>query len=133
MSTFPISTPGWVRVPDRSVIANSGAFPGGYIGDSTRSEIAYALSLGLPVRYTDSAGATAGPASTTAAAVAGSRSTEPQALASYKLADWLCPHCGEAAVEGTHAWDDRGPHQLLSVHVLRCAAGHSWSNHNDGG
>ncbi|MGW6941363.1 hypothetical protein ACWGF3_20520 [Streptomyces xanthophaeus] len=65
--------------------------------------------------------------------MAGSRSTEPRALASYELADWPCPHCDESAVEGTHAWDDRGPHQLLSVHVLRCPAGHSWSNHNDGG
>jgi hypothetical protein len=52
MSTFPISTPAWVRVLDRSVIANSGALVGDYIGDSTRAEIAYARSLGKPVRFT---------------------------------------------------------------------------------
>ncbi|MCX5346743.1 hypothetical protein OG901_02915 [Streptomyces mirabilis] len=52
MSTCPISTPAWVRVLDRSVIANSGAFPEGYIGDSTRSEIDYARKLGKPIRYT---------------------------------------------------------------------------------
>ncbi len=52
MSTFPISIPAWVRVPDRSVIANPGALVGGYIGDSARAEIAYARSLGKPVRFT---------------------------------------------------------------------------------
>ncbi len=52
MSTCPSSTPAWVRVLDRSVIANSGALVGDYIGDSTRAEIAYARSLGRPVRFT---------------------------------------------------------------------------------
>lgn len=52
MSTCPISTPAWVRVHDRSVIANSGALVGDCIGDSTRAEIAYARSLGKPVRFT---------------------------------------------------------------------------------
>ncbi|GAA5023449.1 hypothetical protein GCM10023335_56220 [Streptomyces siamensis] len=52
MSTFPISPPAWVRVPDRSVIANPGALVGDYIKDSTRAEIAYARSLGKPVRFT---------------------------------------------------------------------------------
>lgn len=118
-----------VRMADEVLVVN----PGGYVGQSTSSEIAYALSLGLPVRYTDPTGTVAGPPESTRTPVAGSRSTEPRVLASYELADWLCPHCEEPAVEGTHAWDDRGPHQLLSVHVLRCAAGHSWSDHNDGG
>ncbi len=58
MSTCPISTPAWARVLVRSVIANSGAFPGGYIGDSTRREIDYARSLGKPIRYTHPAGET---------------------------------------------------------------------------
>lgn len=116
-----------IRMADEVLVVN----PGGYYGDSTRSEIAYALSLGLPVRYTHPAE----PAASTspAALVAESRSTEPRALASYELADWECPHCEQTAVEGTQAWDDRGPYQLLSVHVLRCPAGHRWSNHNDGG
>lgn len=118
-----------IRMADEVLVVN----PGGYYGDSTRSEIAYALSLGLPVRYTDSPEAAVGPASTATALVPESRSTEPRALASYELADWRCPHCEEPAIEGTHAWDDRGPRQLLSVHVLRCPAGHRWSNHNDGG
>lgn len=52
ISTFPISTPAWVPVPDRSVFANPGTFVGNYIGDSTRAEIAYARSLGRPVRFT---------------------------------------------------------------------------------
>lgn len=117
-----------LRMADEVLVVN----PGGYVGDSTRAEVSYALSLGLPVRYTDSTEAAAGPPATESP-VAGSRSTEARALASYELADWQCPHCDETAIKGTHAWDDRGPHQLLSVHVLRCPAGHSWSNHNDGG
>lgn len=121
------------RGASASEISNLGAFPGGYIGDSTRSEIAYALSLGLPVRYTDPSGAAVGPALTSTSLVPESRSTEPRVLASYELAEWSCPRCEESAVEGTQAWDDRGPHQLLSVHRLWCQAGHSWSNHNDGG
>jgi hypothetical protein len=36
-----------IRLADRVYVVA----PGGYIGDSTRAEIAYALSLGLPVRY----------------------------------------------------------------------------------
>ncbi|MEV5899421.1 hypothetical protein [Streptomyces sp. NPDC052127] len=43
---------GQVRGASASEISNSGAFPGGYIGDSTRREIAYAHSLGKPIRYT---------------------------------------------------------------------------------
>uniref|UniRef100_A0AAU2K2C1 Uncharacterized protein n=1 Tax=Streptomyces sp. NBC_00049 TaxID=2903617 RepID=A0AAU2K2C1_9ACTN len=45
-----------VRGAECSVFANSGAFTGGYIGDSTRAEIAYAHQLGRPVRYTDPVG-----------------------------------------------------------------------------
>lgn len=45
-----------VRGAECSVFANSGAITGGYIGDSTRSEIAYAHQLGRPVRYTDLVG-----------------------------------------------------------------------------
>ncbi|MFD5722704.1 hypothetical protein [Streptomyces sp. NPDC127036] len=44
--------PSRVRSDECSVIANPGAFVGDYIGDSTRSEIAYARSLGKPVRFT---------------------------------------------------------------------------------
>lgn len=36
-----------IRLADSVFIVN----PGGYIGESTRNEIAYAESLGLPVRY----------------------------------------------------------------------------------
>ncbi|MET7989220.1 MULTISPECIES: hypothetical protein [unclassified Streptomyces] len=43
-----------VRGAECSVFANSGAFPGGYIGESTRREIAYARRLGKPIRYTHS-------------------------------------------------------------------------------
>ncbi|MEU2623030.1 hypothetical protein ABZ642_33790 [Streptomyces sp. NPDC007157] len=43
---------GQVRGASASEIANLGAFPGGYIGDSTRREIEYARSPGEPVRYT---------------------------------------------------------------------------------
>ncbi|WP_228184136.1 hypothetical protein [Streptomyces anulatus] len=41
-----------VRGANASKIANSGAFVGDYIGDSTRSEIRYARALGKPVRFT---------------------------------------------------------------------------------
>ncbi len=41
-----------VRGAECSVFANSGAFPDGYIGDSTRAEIAYARNLGKPIRFT---------------------------------------------------------------------------------
>ncbi|MFF3967927.1 hypothetical protein ACFYZI_41025 [Streptomyces griseorubiginosus] len=37
-----------IDLADEVLIVN----PGGYIGDSTRSEIAYARSLGKPIRYT---------------------------------------------------------------------------------
>ncbi|MET8504980.1 hypothetical protein ABZV60_10050 [Streptomyces sp. NPDC004787] len=43
---------GQVRTASVSEIANSGALVGGYVGDSTRAEIAYARSLGKPVRFT---------------------------------------------------------------------------------
>jgi hypothetical protein len=36
-----------------SVFANSGTFPGGYVGESTRGEIAYAHATGKPVSFTD--------------------------------------------------------------------------------
>ncbi|MEU3297051.1 hypothetical protein ABZ722_32515 [Streptomyces longwoodensis] len=36
-----------IEVADEVLIVN----PGGYIGDSTRSEITYASSLGKPIRY----------------------------------------------------------------------------------
>jgi hypothetical protein len=39
-----------IRLADEVLVVN----PGGYIGDSTRGEIAYARSLGLPVRFTHS-------------------------------------------------------------------------------
>ncbi|MFD6278051.1 hypothetical protein ACFWFI_21145 [Streptomyces sp. NPDC060209] len=41
-----------VRGAECSVLANSGTFVGNYIGDSTRSEIRYARTLGLWVRFT---------------------------------------------------------------------------------
>ncbi len=37
-----------IDLADEVLIVN----PGGYIGDSTRNEIAYARSLGKPIRYT---------------------------------------------------------------------------------
>jgi hypothetical protein len=37
-----------IRIANEVLVVN----PGGYIGDSTRGEIAYALSLGKTVRYT---------------------------------------------------------------------------------
>lgn len=45
--------PARVRVTERSEIANSGAFPGGYIGESTSREIAYAHATGKPISFTD--------------------------------------------------------------------------------
>jgi hypothetical protein len=42
-----------IDLADEVLIVN----PGGYIGDSTRSEIAYARSLGKPIRYTHPVGA----------------------------------------------------------------------------
>ncbi|MFD3330156.1 hypothetical protein [Streptomyces sp. NPDC058701] len=62
-----------------------------------------------------------------------SRSTEPRPLGSYELTSWLCPWCEQAAVEGTHAWEDRGPFQLLSNHTFMCGDGHRWRNSTDGG
>ncbi|MFI2739529.1 hypothetical protein [Streptomyces sp. NPDC018711] len=53
--SYPAEDPGQqgqVRAASASEIANSGAFVGDYIGDSTRAEIAYARSLGRPVRFT---------------------------------------------------------------------------------
>ncbi|MFF4139643.1 hypothetical protein ACFY1B_51775 [Streptomyces mirabilis] len=47
---------GQVRGASASEIANLGAFPDGYIGDSTRNEIEYARRLGKPIRYTHAAG-----------------------------------------------------------------------------
>ncbi|MFC9583380.1 hypothetical protein ACFVJ8_11200 [Streptomyces yangpuensis] len=46
------ATPARVLGAECSVIANSGAFVGDYVGDSARAEIAYARSLGKPVRFT---------------------------------------------------------------------------------
>lgn len=64
-----------------------------------------------------------------------SRSSGPRPLEPYELAAWRCPHddCGRTASAGTHHWDDRGPHQLLSNHVPQCPAGHHWRNSTDGG
>jgi hypothetical protein len=42
-----------IDLADEVLIVN----PGGYIGDSTRSEIDYARSLGKPIRYTHPVGA----------------------------------------------------------------------------
>jgi hypothetical protein len=44
-----------VRVTERSEIVNSGAFPGGYIGESTSREIDYAHTTGKPISFTDPA------------------------------------------------------------------------------
>lgn len=41
-----------IRACDEVLVVN----PGGYIGDSTRAEIAYAHNLGRPIRYTDPLG-----------------------------------------------------------------------------
>jgi len=46
------ASPARVRVTERSEIANSGAFPGGYIGESTSREIAYAHATGKPIAFT---------------------------------------------------------------------------------
>ncbi|MFJ2628980.1 hypothetical protein ACIO6T_37900 [Streptomyces sp. NPDC087532] len=62
-----------------------------------------------------------------------SRSTLPRALEPWELTGWVCWRCGGPAVKGTHAWDDRGPGQLLSNHALECRAGHRWTNSTDGG
>ncbi|MGC5533969.1 hypothetical protein [Streptomyces sp. SR-10] len=43
---------GQVPGASASEIANSGAFVGDHVGDSTRSEIRYARALGKPVRFT---------------------------------------------------------------------------------
>ncbi|MFC9916664.1 hypothetical protein [Streptomyces sp. NPDC127197] len=67
------------------------------------------------------------------ASVPASRSTEPRPLVPYELAGWNCWRCGETAVEGTHAWRDRGPYQLLSNHTFVCPNGHRWDNSTDGG
>ena len=44
-----------------------------------------------------------------------------------------CPSCREAPVAGMLAWEDGGPHQLLSVRTYRCGAGHEWEVATDGG
>ncbi|MGA4844685.1 hypothetical protein [Streptomyces sp. G45] len=63
-----------------------------------------------------------------------SQSTEPRPLKPYELiGKEPCWRCGEPPVEGTHAWDDRGPFQLLSNHTFRCANGHGWTHSTDGG
>lgn len=62
-----------------------------------------------------------------------SQSTGSRPLKSYELAGWECWRCGETAVEGTHAWEDRGPFQLLSKHAFTCPNGHRWTNSTDGG
>ncbi|MCC9708215.1 hypothetical protein E4N62_24920 [Streptomyces sp. MNU76] len=61
------------------------------------------------------------------------RSTEPRPLAEHDLATWKCPTCQQTPVAGTHAWDDRGPFQLLSNHAFTCPDGHRWTNSTDGG
>lgn len=62
-----------------------------------------------------------------------SKSTEPRSLEWYELSTWLCPQCEQPAAEGTHAWEDRGPFQLLSNHRLTCPDGHRWTDSTDGG
>ncbi|MEU5298002.1 hypothetical protein [Streptomyces umbrinus] len=62
-----------------------------------------------------------------------SKSTEPRPLKSYELATWKCPWCEQTPVAGTHAWEDRGPFQLLSNHAFTCPDGHKWTNSTDGG
>lgn len=62
-----------------------------------------------------------------------SKSTEPRPLADYELAPWTCPTCQQTPVAGTHAWEDRGPFQLLSNHAFTCPDGHRWTNSTDGG
>lgn len=42
-----------VRGAECSVFANTGAFPGGYIGESTSREIAYAQAAGKSISFTD--------------------------------------------------------------------------------
>ncbi|WP_329583672.1 hypothetical protein [Streptomyces sp. NBC_01361] len=63
-----------------------------------------------------------------------SQSTEPRPLESYELAGREpCWRCGAPPVEGTHAWEDRGPFQKLSNHTFKCENGHRWTNSTDGG
>ncbi|WP_328380699.1 hypothetical protein OHB13_38325 (plasmid) [Streptomyces sp. NBC_00440] len=63
-----------------------------------------------------------------------SRSTEPRPLKPYELSGCQpCWRCGEPPVEGRHAWEDRGPYQLLSNHTFKCRNGHRWTNSTDGG
>lgn len=64
--------------------------------------------------------------------------SEPRALDAAELAGAVgdgehCPSCRETPVAGTVAWEDRGPHQLLSVRTFRCGAGHAWEVATDGG
>lgn len=63
-----------------------------------------------------------------------SQSTEPRQLTKHELPLYLnCWRCGGPPVEGTHAWEDRGPFQLLSNYALKCTNGHRWRHSTDGG
>jgi hypothetical protein len=44
---------GQVRGASASEILSLGAFPGGYVGESTSREIAYAHATGKPISFTD--------------------------------------------------------------------------------
>ncbi|MGY3061575.1 hypothetical protein ACVWZD_005873 [Streptomyces sp. TE3672] len=72
----------------------------------------------------DHAAALLAPRSPSPALLRASRSTEPRPLMAHELAGReACWRCGEPPGEGTHAWDDCGAFQLLSIHAFKCAAG----------
>lgn len=62
-------------------------------------------------------------------------SPEPRDLSAAECATWTCPRpdCELPAASGTHRWDDRGPHQMISRHTLTCPDGHTWHHDTDGG
>ncbi|EPH46888.1 hypothetical protein ABT390_33900 [Streptomyces aurantiacus] len=74
-----------------------------------------------------------GPQGAAAVSAPASKSTQPRPLQSHELASWKCPWCEQPAASGTHAWEGRGPHQMLSNHALICPDGHHWNNSTDGG
>lgn len=60
---------------------------------------------------------------------------QPRVLSATEAGIWTCPitYCGQPAISGTLAWDDRGPNQLISIRTLTCPAGHTWRHETDGG